>query len=153
MVNGHSPRARRALAVIVVAAVAAGCGSSGPSGPTRAQVIKRVDAICAKRNAVITAGASKLLAGGKLPTPAKFAKFAFGTIVPQTSMQIAQVSAIKPPASMAGAYNTWVADMKAALAKIKANPIVIQHSSNFNTVNAQAKSLGLSSNCDIGPSS
>jgi hypothetical protein len=36
---------------------------------------------------------------------------------------------------------------------MKQNPVIIQNKASFVTVNGQARALGLSSACDLGPSS
>lgn len=141
-------------AALVIGVGIGGCGSSGGNGSlSRAQLIKKGDAICKRHTDVITAGASKLLAGGKLPSPAKFGQFAFGTIIPQYTAQIAQLSALKPPSSMSGAYKTWLTNSRATLAKIKTNPVMIQQSGPFASVNHQSDALGFSSDCHVGPGS
>lgn len=137
--------------VLLLGLGAAGCGSSGHSGLTRAQLIKRGDAICKRHTEVITAGATKLLAGGKLPTPAKFGRFAFGTIIPQYSAQIDQLAALKPPASIKSPYERWLADSRATLARVRANPVIIQSRSQFTALNHEGDSLGFSSDCHAGP--
>ncbi|HWF34525.1 MAG TPA: hypothetical protein VG295_04120 [Solirubrobacteraceae bacterium] len=115
--------------------------------------MSKTTTICKQRSAVITAAATKMLAGGKLPTRAKFGQLAFGTIIPQTSAELGQLSALKPQAGVATSYQRWLAELRAALAKMKQNPVIIQSSASFVTVNHDAKTLGLSSACDVGPSS
>ena len=147
---------RRVAAISVVfvalALALAGCGSSGSSGLSKSALQTKVNAICTRHTDVITAAASKLLAGGKLPSGKKFARFAFGTIVPQTTAEINQLTPLKPASSVSGPYHQWLASMRADLAKIKQNPIVVQSSATFVTLNSQAKVLGLSSACHVGPS-
>ncbi len=139
-------------ASLVVLAVA-GCGSSTPSGLSKSALVKKGNAICTPHTEVITAAASKLLAGGKLPSPAKFGQLAFGTIIPQTSAQISELSALKPEAKLASSYKQWLASLRAALAGMTQNPASIQKSAPFVTVNHQAKALGFSSVCNLGPGS
>jgi hypothetical protein len=145
---------RRAVVVgaSLFALALVGCGSSSSSsGLSKSALVTKANAICKQRTDVITAAASKLLAGGKLPGPAKFGKLAFGTIIPQTSMEIAQLSALKPEATLASSYKQWLASLRAALAGMKQNPVSIQSSAPFVTVNKQAKALGFSSACHVGP--
>lgn len=146
---------RRAAAVgmSLLVLVIAGCGSSSTSGGlSKSALDKKADAICTRHKDVITAAASKLLAGGKLPSKAKFGQLAFGTIIPQTTAQIAQLSALKPQAKLASSYKQWLTSLRTALAGMKANPVSIQSSATFVTVNHQAKALGFSS-CNVGPGS
>jgi hypothetical protein len=143
--------AAAACASLLVLALA-GCGSSGSSGLSKPALVSHVNSICKRHTDVITAGASKLLAGGKLPSGRKFAQFAFGIIVPQTAAEINQASALKPQSSLTSAYKQWLATLRADLAKIRQNPVIVQSSASFVTVNHQAKALGFSSACDVGPS-
>jgi hypothetical protein len=140
------------VGVVLVALALAGCGSSGSGGLSKSALQTKVNAICTRHTDVITAAASKLLAGGKLPSGQKFAKFAFGTIVPQTTAEVNELTPLKPASSVSGPYKQWLASLRADLAKIKQNPIVVQSSATFVTLNSQAKALGLSSACDVGPS-
>lgn len=149
--------AKRAVAtasMCLFVLAAGGCGSSnsssGRSGLSRSALLSRGNAICTRHHDVITAAAGKLLAGGNLPTPAKFGKLAFGTIIPQTTMEINELSALTPNAKLAGAYAGWLASLRAAVAKMKQNPVAIQHSSSFVAVNRQGGALGLSG-CHVGP--
>src|SRR5258708_24959445 len=112
------PRRVVIIAVLLVALGMAGCGSSGSSGLSQSALRTKVNAICARHTDVITAGASKLLAGGKLPTAQKFAKFAFGTIVPQTTAAINQLTPLKPLSSLARPYKQWLASLRTDLANI-----------------------------------
>lgn len=145
-------RSRAAVGAALVALTMAGCGSSGSSGLSKSKLVSKVDAICKTHNVVITAAASKMLAGGKLPSPKAFGRLAFGTIIPQTSVEITSLSALKPQSSLDGPYKTWLSELRADLAKMKANPVIIQSSASFVTVNHEAKAQGFSSNCDVGPS-
>ncbi|MDQ6605273.1 MAG: hypothetical protein M3Z06_01840 [Actinomycetota bacterium] len=152
MSNGANSRWARgvlaAAAALIVLAVA-GCGSSS-SGLSKAALQTKGDAICKKHTDVITAAASKLLAGGKLPSPAKFGKLAFGTIIPQYTAQIGELSALKPEAKLATSYKQWLTASRAVVAGMKRNPVSIQSSAPYVAVNNEAKALGLSS-CHAGP--
>ncbi len=154
MSNGAYSRWARgagAVGAALIVLVVAGCGSSSSSGLSKSALKSQAGAICKKHNDTITAAASKLLAGGKLPSPAKFGKLAFGTIIPQYTAQIGELSALKPEAKLATPYKQWLAASRAALAGMKQNPKSIQASAPFVTVNRDAKALGLS--CHVGPGS
>lgn len=158
---------RRAVAVgtTLLALAIAGCGSSSTttstkststkstsSGLSKSALVSKVDPICKSHTDVITAAASKMLAGGKLPTAKAFGQFAGGTVIPQTAAEIAQLSPLKPEAKLTRSYAQWLAALQAALAAMKKNPIIIQQSKPFVTVNHEAKAQGFSSACDVGPS-
>lgn len=152
-IPGKSRRVRLGITVGVtlIALVLAGCGSSAPSGLSRSALVSKVDAVCKQHNEIVTAAASKVLAGGQLPTPAKFGKLAHQTIIPQYGIQINKLSSLKPQAKLASSYNAWLTDSRATLARMQQNPAVIQSSANFSAVNRQAVALGFGSNCHVGP--
>jgi hypothetical protein len=128
----------------------AGCGSS-QSGLSKSALTTKVNAICKHRSNTITAAASKVLAGGKLPSPAQFGALAHGTIIPQTGAEIDELSALKPQSKLAGAYKQWLASLRAALGKMRQNPVIIQSRAAFISVNRQADAQGFSSSCHVGP--
>ncbi len=95
-----------AAAVVVVAVAAAGCGDSkdeGSGGLSKEKLVKRADPICKRHFEKITAGQRKLLAGGQVPNPRAFGKFALGTIVPETKAQTSELRALKPSDDVAPA--------------------------------------------------
>lgn len=147
-----------ALAIGVLAgASVAGCGGSGGgsksgSGASKAETVKRANAVCKRHKSQISAAASKLLAGGKLPNPRQFGKLAHQTIIPQTQAQVGELAALEPPAEMSGAYAKWLGDQRALVAKSMQNPAAITNPKTFATVNAEARQLGLSDACQGGPS-
>ncbi len=152
-IPGKSKRTRSVLVagVTSVALVAAGCGSSAPSGLSRSALVSKVDALCKQHHDAVAAAASKVLAGGQLPTPAKFGRLAHETIIPQYGVQIDNLSALKPQAKLASPYRAWLTASRETLAKMQQNPAVIQSSANFRAVNQQGDALGFSSNCHVGP--
>ena len=153
-----------ASAVALAAAVLlAACGGGGGGGNgtttsatmtmhlTKAKLVQRADAICTRHFEKISAGANKLLAGGKLPSPKKFADFARGTLIPQYSAQIAELRSLHPPSSLAPAYRKWLADSQQIRMKMMMNPRLITNGANFAAVNREAGRLGLSAHCRVGP--
>lgn len=127
----------------------AGCG--GGDGLSRAELIKKVDPICKRHDATITAAASRVLAGGQLPSPAAFGKLANETIIPEYTAQIDELSALKPTSELAAKYKAWLADSRAINMRIKQNPRFITNPAGFTGVNREAKALGFSSECNAGP--
>ncbi len=111
MARWISPRtkSRVALAATVAATIAlavAGCGGDedkGSSGLSKQELVKRADPICKRHFEKITAGQRKLLAGGQVPNPRAFGKFALGTIVPETKAQTSELRALKPSDDVAPA--------------------------------------------------
>jgi hypothetical protein len=141
------------LTSLVLAVAGCGSSSSSSSGLSKSALASKAGAICKRRSDAITAAASKVLAGGKLPSRKQFGQLAFGTIIPQTTAEASELSALKPQSSLTTSYHQWLASMRADVAKMKQNPVIIQNKASFVTVNGQARALGLSSACDLGPSS
>lgn len=147
-------RAAGVAVAVPVVLMLAGCGSSSSSsssGLSQSALVTKVDAICKAHNEIITAAASKVLAGGNLPSPAVFGKLAHQTIVPQYMAQIDELSALKPASQLAPKYETWLADSRATRARMLKNPAIITNATNFSAVNGEAKALGFSSSCRVGP--
>ncbi len=131
---------------------AAGCGGGGGSGGlSKADLVKKADAICKRHFETIAAASSKLLAGGNLPKPAAFGQLAKQTIAPQVTAQVKELRALKPSDGQA-AYKKWLDQSDAAAAKVAKDPRVVQDPASFKAVNGQADALGLSKDCHIGPS-
>ena len=146
-------RGSRLVATATAACIvlsAAGCGSSG-NGLSRAALIARIDPICKRHNEVITAAASKVLAGGRLPGPAVFGKLAHQTIIPQYASEITRLGELKPAAGVAEPYRAWLAHSRVTLARMRQDPRIITSAANFTAVNSEAHALGLSRFCNVGP--
>ncbi|MDQ6807533.1 MAG: hypothetical protein M3065_21865 [Actinomycetota bacterium] len=154
MMRKMRPRSIAPSAAVVLVAIATGCGSSASSGSglSHAALVTRVNAVCKHHSEIVTAAASKVLAGGKLPTPAVFGKLAHQTIIPQYAAMIGTLSVLKPASGGAAKYQAWLTLSRATLAKMQQNPGIIRSSANFNGVNAEARSLGFGTVCHIGPS-
>lgn len=142
------------IAVSAVAIALSGCGSSNDKsdgGLSKKDFVAQANAVCKRHNEKISAAASKVLAGGKLPSPQKFGMLVMGTIVPEQKAQVGELRAIKPPSELAGAYDKWLADAQATGGRIAKNPPLIQNPASFAKVNGEADRLGLSPKCHIGP--
>ncbi len=144
--------AKFTLTATVVAVTFAGCGGSGDKGLSKGDLTKQANAICATHGKAIDIAAAKVLAGGKLPTPQAFGKLATQTIIPQYTAQVSQLKALKASSDLARPYGEWLKDSEALLQKIKMNPMLIQSAASFKSVNSQSDALGLSKDCDAGPS-
>ncbi|MBA3735242.1 MAG: hypothetical protein H0W90_08600 [Actinobacteria bacterium] len=139
--------ARGVLGALLVPLALTGCG--GESGLSKAELTKQADAVCKRHYEKISAGANKLLAGGKLPTPQKFGRFAHQTLIPEYTAQIRELRELK---DFAEPYKTWLANSEATRAKIMKKPALITNGANFVVVNAESDRLGLSRQCHVGPS-
>jgi len=72
-----------ATAAAAIALGVAGCGDDkkqAGSGLSRAQLVERAAPICKRHSATIAVASSKLLAGGQVPDPKKFGRFAQQTV-------------------------------------------------------------------------
>ncbi|MDQ6750256.1 MAG: hypothetical protein M3Z33_05840 [Actinomycetota bacterium] len=139
-----------ATLTIVMASVVAGCGGGG--GLSKGELVKQANTICKRHNDTITAAASKVLAGGRLPSREEFGKLAVGTIVPEYSAQIKELRKLEAGGSLTKPYKGWLDDSESVRAKVQQNPSLIMSAANFSPVNQQADKLGLSRSCHVGPS-
>lgn len=140
----------RMLATVAGALAVAGCGG-GDDGPTKAEFVTQANAVCKEHRDKTSAAAAQLLAGGELPSPQEFGRLAQETIVPEYTAQIAELRPLEPPADLADEYRAWLADSEALRTKIEANPALVQDPTSAAKVNRQARALGLSGSCDVGP--
>ena len=146
-----TPRAFSATAAVTVAIALGAAGCGGDDGPTRAEYVKEANAICKRHYVKISAAASKVLAGGKLPTPQEFGRLAMGTIIPEYEAQIAELRDVEAPEEQADAHRKWLDDSEALKTRLMRNPVLIQRQQTLAGVNGQADRLGLDDDCHIGP--
>jgi len=137
----------------IATATVAGCGGGGGGGGlSQADLVKKANTICKGHHNTITIAASKVLAGGKLPTPQAFGKLARQTIVPEYTAQVSELRTLKASGDFAGRYKKWLKDSETTAMRMKMNPMIISNSASFTAVNGQSDSLGLSKDCHVGPS-
>lgn len=147
-----------AVSALAVAGCSSGSGTAASStaaptatGPTKAEFVTKADAVCAKHRAVIEAAASKVLAGGQLPSPEAFGKLAMETIVPELTAQFTELKAVTPPPELATPYSAYVAAGDKTVAAISTNPALITDATNFVGLNKQGDDVGLNPACRVGP--
>lgn len=131
-------------AAACVALIAAGCGSSKDSGLSKAEFLKQGNAICAKGNAEINAGAKKFRHAR--PSRADLLKFAKATLIPSIERQVNGIAALKPPKADKSTVDALVASARQALAKVKAKPALATTSGSrdpFADANKLANAYGL----------
>jgi hypothetical protein len=148
-----SPTGGLALVAILTASlVAAGCGSSSKSSSTstpaitKAEFIRKGNAICAKGNQQITTAANKLFPRtGPKPTNAQLRRFATGTLIPSVQSQIDQLKALGAPAGDEAKVNAIVSSAQSALDEGKKNPLLLTGNGPgpFRRANQLTKSYGL----------
>lgn len=148
-----------AAAVLVFALAACGGGSSTassttaptPTGPSKQDFLTQANTVCTKHRAIIDAAASKVLAGGQLPSPEAFGKLAMETIVPELTAQFRELRAVTPPADLTAAYTGYLSQADQTVTSITTNPALITDPTNFAALNKQGDDLGLNAACRVGP--
>lgn len=129
---------------LCAAGVIVGCGG-GSSHLTKAEFLKKANAICTKGNAQINAVAQQQFK--TRPTTAQITTFARTTVIPATQSQIDQIRKLKPPAKDTSTVKAIVTAAQSDLAKVKANPTLLasngQAQDPFAEANRLAKAYGM----------
>ncbi len=135
--------------IAAVAVVAGGCGSGGDSTSslTKAQFVKKVDALCEEREkertAKVSAIASSLKPGEKLSN-AQQTKMVESIIFPSYAKMIENVESLEPPEGDQAKVNEIVQAMEKAQKKVEADPRQAVFSVvMFEEANGLAKKYGL----------
>jgi len=120
---------RRICGVIVIAlmvVVPAGCGSkdSSAKAPTKAEFLKKGNAICKAGNAKSSAAGKKIFSKGK-PNAEKLNQFATATLIPNIQSQITAIGKLTPPKGDEAKVKKIVSSAQQALNKGKANPALL----------------------------
>jgi hypothetical protein len=118
--------------VLAVGLTAVGCGSSGSTastasavgGPsiTKAEFVKKANAICAKGNAVDKAAGAKL---GAQPSEKEITAFVKGTEAPAIQGQIDAIKALGAPAGDEKTVAKILGLAQGALEKVKIEPRIV----------------------------
>jgi hypothetical protein len=141
---------RRTAVVLVtgLALVASGCGNE--KRLTRAEFLKRGNAICKSGNAKTEAATKKEFPNqNERPDPQKFKAFANETLFPNVRQQINGIDDLKPPKDLEARVDQLVSDARAALDKLKEevnkDPSAALDNENdpFAPVNKKATEIGL----------
>ena len=137
------------LSIVAVALVAAGCGSSKKTHTTpaltKAEFLKKGNAICKKGNQQINAAAKRAFPAKKRPSRAQVTAFAKDSVIPSVQNQINGVKALGAPPGDQAKVSAIVNTAQAALDKAKKDPIVLTQNGPgpFKKSNQLAKSYGL----------
>jgi hypothetical protein len=132
-----------AIAIALLIAVAAGCGSSdSDKAPTKAEFLKKGNAICKAGDTKTNAAGKKLFKGGK-PSQAQMMAFAKNTLLPSVTEQVNGVAGLTPPKGDEAKVKAIVTSAQASLAKAKANPKLLVAGDPFTKTNKLAKDYGL----------
>ena len=138
-------------APLILVLVAAGCGSSSKSTSTtpaisKAEFLKKGNAICKKGNQQISQAARKAFPKSKgKPSQAELTKFATDTIIPSVQSQINGLKALGAPQGDEAKVNAIVTSAQAALDKGKKDPTLLTSNKKdpFAKANKLAKAYGL----------
>jgi hypothetical protein len=142
-------------AVLIVGLVLAACGSSNDNSTsttaiTKAEFLKKGNAVCKKGNRQINQVANQTFTKKKYPNgpPPKSAevKFATDTVIPSVQSQIDGVKALGAPTGDGAQVKAIVDSAQAALDKAKADPtVLLQNGKNdpFTKSNQLTKAYGL----------
>src|SRR5256885_12474550 len=130
MMRSRLTRGMTLAAPLILVLVAAGCGSSSKSTSTtpaisKAEFLKKGNAICKKGNQQINQVARKVFPNRKArPSRAQATKFAAGTIIPSVQSQINGVKALGAPKGDEAKVSAIVTTAQAALDRAKKDPLV-----------------------------
>jgi hypothetical protein len=150
---------RLTLGITVVASLAlvlvvAGCGSSSSKSKsstatptlTKAEFLKKGNAICKKGNQQINRAGNKAFPKSKgKPTQAQLKKFATDTLIPSVQSQISGVKALGAPKGDEAKVKAIITTAQAALDKGKKDPTVLVSNKRdpFAKSNKLTKAYGL----------
>lgn len=148
-----SSRLTRGIAIaasLALVLAVAGCGSSSKSKSstptlTKAEFLKKGNAICKKGNREINQVANKTFGKGKKPSHAAMMKFATSTLIPSVQRQINGVKALGAPKGDEAKVKEIVNTAQAALDKGKKDPAILvsNKSDPFAKSNKLTKAYGL----------
>ena len=139
-------------AILALLPVAAGCGSSKKRSTsaapalTKAEFLKRGNAICKQGNQQINRVARKLFpTRNARPSQAQLKKFATATLIPSVQSQINGVKALGAPKGDEAKVSAIITSAQAALDQGKKDPLLLVSSKHdpFAKTNKLAKAYGL----------
>ena len=145
------------IAAAAVAFVAAGCGSDSSTTDstaslTKAEFLKRGNAICAAGNKEINAGFEKFFKENEFskknqPTQADFEEGAEEIVIPSVRKQIDELKELEAPEGEEEKFETLFENAEAQLEKGEEDTSLLtdENSDLFAGVNKEAKALGLGS--------
>ena len=148
--RGSRTGALALVAILTVGLVAAGCGSSSSSTSTaaaltKAEFLKKGNAICNKGNQQINKVAHQTFSKKKYPNgpPPKSVqtKFVTDTVIPSVQSQIDGIKALGAPAGGEAQVKAIVDAAQSALDKAKADPTVLLQNNSKNDPFAKADQL------------
>ena len=135
------------LAAVALALVAAGCGGDGKKAPSKAEFLRKGNAICAAGNREIDAGAKKMFGTGnnKRPSASQIKEFATDVALPSVERQVAQLKKLTPPKGDEDKVKEILDAADQGLAKAKQDPssLAAESGGPFERANQLANAYGL----------
>lgn len=124
---------------LIAALSFAACGSSSDNAPTKAEYIKKADAICTKGNQQIDAEAKKTF-GKNQPTQAQLSAFDKKTVLPALDQMLGDLRALDRPKGDDAAITAMYDSLDSAIQNGKKNGIT---DATFKDANQKAIAYGL----------
>jgi hypothetical protein len=139
--------------IALLAIVPAGCGSDksdSAKAPTKAEFLKKGNAICRAGSHKIDVAGKKIFTQGK-PSAAKLNEFATKTLIPGVQAQVSGIKNLTPPKGDEAKVKAITDSAQQALDKGKANPalLVSDKTDPFAKTNKMATAYGLKA-CGAG---
>jgi hypothetical protein len=142
------------LVLLSLAIVGAGCGSNDKNGGTggssslsKAEFVRRGNAICAAGNKETEAQGQKLFGGQrKKPSKSQLTQFAATVLIPSVQKQVDQIRALGAPKGDEAKVKAIVDAAQQGIDKGKQNPLALTGQSGgdpFKKANALARAYGL----------
>jgi hypothetical protein len=152
--RSSSTRGLAFAAILSMCLVAAGCGSSNNNNSststaalTKAEFLKKGNAICKKGNQAINKAAQQTFGprNGPKPSQSQVNDFATKTLIPNIQEQITAIKALPPPSGDEAKVTKITDDAQAALDKAKQDPSLLTGNGPdpFKQVNVETKAYGL----------
>jgi hypothetical protein len=130
------------VALAACAAPVAGCGG-GSKKISKAEFVKRADAICTRANAK-DAAAARARFDNRRPTRAQVTSFGTSVLIPSIQRQLNGIDALPKPKTDEGELKDLLASARRAIGKVKADPtLLVSTSSPFVDTNRKAQAFGL----------
>ena len=139
------------LAVALAAALIAGCGSSSSNDSTttvtitKAEFLKKGNAICKQGNKEISAAGNKIFSSGK-PSQAQIEKFATDILIPSVQKQVDDIRALGAPAGDEAQVKAITDAAQQGIDAMKKDPSTVTQSDKtgpFAQANKLANAYGL----------
>jgi hypothetical protein len=137
------------LVALGLALIGAGCGSDGSKSQThlsKAEFVRKGNAICAAGNKEINTQGKKLFGGSqKQPSKPQMKRFANDVLIPSVQKEIDQLRKLGPPAGDESKVKSILDAAQQGLDKGKQDPLSLtqNNAGPFKKANAMARQYGL----------